>query len=368
MVDNRRQNNILELCLSHSLGGLELHMQDFARTLQLPAVVRRGSRLHALFVEQNLPHHAIGRRSFLRLARIVDELEIDVIHLQWTRDIPVAVLARLASRRRPLIVQTRNMHITRYKSDIYHRFLYHNMRLIAGISQQVNRQLHTYIPEDVRPEIITWYLGVRPPRLLSVTERQALRIDSGLREDEFVVCSVARVEPQKGQHIVLQAVQKLRDEGIPARAVLVGPAMDEAYYAGLQKDYPQDVFTGFSWRANDYIQIADCKVLATDNETFGMAIMEAMRCGVCVLGSDSGGPLESIEDMRTGLHFRTMDSTDLYRKLRMLVQDPGLKQSLAKAGKTKADQEYDSSTQFRQLLAIMQNLRAVRHRNETKDK
>ena len=46
--------------------------------------------------------------------------------------------------------------------------------------------------------------------------------------------------------------------------------------------------TGYRTKiANSYIQISSCFVLATDNETFGMAIMDAMRCGTCVLGSEA---------------------------------------------------------------------------------
>ncbi|MEZ4693106.1 MAG: glycosyltransferase [Aliarcobacter sp.] len=37
------------------------------------------------------------------------------------------------------------------------------------------------------------------------------------------------------------------------------------------------------------MQISDCLVLATKKETFGLVLNEAMKCGVCVLGSNSGG-------------------------------------------------------------------------------
>ncbi|MDY0365974.1 MAG: glycosyltransferase [Arcobacteraceae bacterium] len=95
--------------------------------------------------------------------------------------------------------------------------------------------------------------------------------------------------------------------------------------------------------------------MATENETFGMAIMDAMRCGVCVLGSDSGGPLESIDHMKTGLHFKTMDSDDLYEKLKLIAKDSELRANLAKAGEEKADREYDNITQFGKLKEIIKN-------------
>ncbi len=40
-----------------------------------------------------------------------------------------------------------------------------------------------------------------------------------------------------------------------------------------------------------------------------------MKCGVCILGSNSGGPLEIIDDEKTGLHFESMNSDSFMRKI-----------------------------------------------------
>ncbi len=101
----------------------------------------------------------------------------------------------------------------------------------------------------------------------------------------------------------MEAVQKLRENSINAKALVVGHYMDESYFDKLKEKYPNDIFTGFASNANELIQISECKVMATKNETFGMAIMDAMRCGICVLGSDSGGPLEKHYSYGNGTSF-----------------------------------------------------------------
>ena len=346
--------NILEVCLSPDFGGLELHMRDFTKFLDAKAVLNPKGKLKEKFDEHGLSYTTIGRRSFLKLAKIIDENDIDVVHLNWTKDIPVAVLAKLISKKKPKIVQTRNMHMTRFKDDFYHKFLYKNIATIVGISAKVSEQLHKFIPQDVRPKIVTWYSGVAKPKMIDEARKKELRESFGL-SSEFVVCIVARVEEGKGQHIVLEAVQKLRENSINAKALVVGHYMDESYFDKLKEKYPNEIFTGFASNANELIQISGCKVMATKNETFGMAIMDAMRCGVCVLGSDSGGPLESITHMETGLHFKTMDSDDLYEKLKLIYENKELKEKLALTGKNKADKEYDLSTQFEKLKEIVEN-------------
>lgn len=345
--------NILEVCLSPSFGGLELHMKDLTKELNLKAVINKESELKKRFIAEKLPFFEIGRYSFIKLAKIIDENDIDVVHLQWTKDIPTTVLAKLISKKKPKIVQTRNMHMTRFKYDFYHKFLYKNISTIVGISAKVSEQLYKFIPSDVRPKIITWYSGVPKPIIIDENRKIELKKSLGLK-DEFLVCIVARVEEEKGQHIVLEATEKLRANGIDAKAIIVGPpTSSDEYYNNLKEKYQNDIFTGYATNANELIQISDCKVLATRNETFGMAIMDAMRCGVCVLGSDSGGPLESITHMETGLHFKTMNSDDLYEKLKLIANDSELKNNLAKAGQDKANREYDSKIQFAKMREIL---------------
>ena len=347
--------NILVVWLSPDVGGLEIHMKDLTKYLNLKAVINKKGRLKDVFEKEGIAYEGIGRRSFLKLAKIIDENKIDIVHLQWTKDIPTAVLAKLVSKQKPKIVQTRNMHMTRFKSDFYHRFLYKNIDTMIGISKKVCEQLEKYIPEDIRPKIVTWYNGVPKPVIINEDKKSELKRSFGI-EDEFIVCIVARVEEAKGQHIVLEAVGKLRAEGVSAKALIVGHYMNKEYFDNLVRKYPKDIFTGFASNANELLQISDCKVMATRNETFGMAIMDAMRCGVCALGSDSGGPLESIEHMETGLHFKTMDSDDLYEKLKLIASDSELKNRLAKAGKEKADKEYDSKVQFEKLRGIIEGV------------
>lgn len=346
--------NILEVCLSPDFGGLEVHVRDLTKFLKVKAVLNPKGRLKESFIKEKMPFETIGRYNFIKLAKIIDENSIDVVHLNWTKDIPTTVLAKLISKKKPKIIQTRNMHMTRFKDDFYHKFLYKNIDSIVGISAKVSEQLNKFIPSDIRPKIITWYSGVPKPKIIEKSRKKELKNSFGLK-DEFIVCIVARVEEAKGQHIVLEAVEKLRVDGINAKALIVGHYMDENYFNNLKTKYINDIFTGFASNANELIQISDCKVMATRNETFGMAIMDAMRCGVCVLGSDSGGPLESIDNMRTGLHFKTMDSNDLYEKLKMLVKNSDLKNTLALAGQKKADKEYDNITQFSKLKDILEN-------------
>jgi L-malate glycosyltransferase len=113
-------SNILELCLSPDLGGLELYMVRASHFLHdktnVISVINESGKLEQYYKDTEFRYEKIKRSSTLlsflttkKLAKIIDDNSIDVVHLHWTKDIPVAVLAKLLSKQKPKLVQTRNM-------------------------------------------------------------------------------------------------------------------------------------------------------------------------------------------------------------------------------------------------------------------
>lgn len=349
---------ICELCLSPDLGGLELYMMRASHYLgdQCISVINEKGKLKSYY-EGTLHHYyTLKRRNVLlswlsagALAKIIDNEEIDVLHVHWTKDLPLAVSAKLLSRRRPKVVQSRHMTMTRFKDDFYHRFLYKNIDGILAVTNQVKNQIEKFIPSDIRPKTQVLYIGAEQPALISSQMRKERREQLGLN-DSFCVGIVGRIELPKGQHIVLEAVKSLNVMGIDAKTLVVGHAMDDGYLRHLQNEYSESaVFTGFTNEAQTMMQLCDVLVLATENETFGLVLIEAMMCGVCVVASCSGGPLEIIDDELNGLLFKTFDALDLAEKLISLYQNSDMRQMFAEAGRVKALEKFESEKQFEVL-------------------
>lgn len=285
------------------------------------------------------------------LARILDEEAIDVLHLHWTKDLPVAIMAKLFSKRKIRVVQSRHMTMTRFKDDFYHRFLYRNLDGMLAVTHQVKSQIEKFIPCEICPKTEVLYIGAEAPVLITDEEKKRRREQLGLGES-FTVGIVGRIEPQKGQYVVIDAVEKLFAQGIDARALIVGHPMSEEYLEALQNDVAKRglndriIFTGFTREAQAMMQLCDVLVLATENETFGLVLIEAMMCGVCVCASDSGGPLEIIDDGVTGVLFKTFDAEDLAVKLAYLQQRADIREEYARSGRQKALDVFESQKQF----------------------
>jgi glycosyltransferase involved in cell wall biosynthesis len=326
-----------------------------ARAFGAFGVVAKKGRLKEYFEKEGLVHEAIGQKNPFALAKIIDTCKADVLHVHWTKDLPVAVVAKLLSHQKPKIVQTRHMHMTRFKDDFYHRFLYRNVDGIIGVTRLVCEQIEKFVPKAVRPKVFASYIGVATPPVLEPPERLKLRKEYGL-ERAFVVGIFGRIESAKGQHVVLEAVEYLRQKGQAIATLVVGSAMDKNYEKSLHERFGKDVFVGFSNQVSKLMQGCDCVVLATEKETFGLVLIEAMRAGVCVFGSNNGGPREIIEDGVSGMLFKPMDAQDLAAKLALVLEDEGLRTALAQRGQERAKERFDETTQFKEVRAALEEL------------
>lgn len=363
---------ICELCLSPDLGGLELYMMRASRYLseqsECISVINENGKLKSYYENSAYCYFTLKRRNVLfswitarQLARILDKEAIDVLHVHWTKDLPTAIIAKLLSKRKPKVVQSRHMTMTRFKNDLYHRFLYRNLDLMLAVTHQVKTQIEKFIPKQIRPRTEVLYIGAEQPTIISEEEKKDRREQLGLA-DSFTVGIVGRIEPQKGQWVVIDAIEKLIHEGINAKALIVGHAMSGEYLETLQKDVimrglkDRIIFTGFTREVSVMMQLCDAMVLATENETFGLVLIEAMMCGVCVVASDSGGPLEIIDDEINGLLFKTFDPEDLAEKLALLQQNFELRMKYALKGKQKGLDVFESQKQFKKLTKELEKL------------
>lgn len=364
--------NLLELCLSPDLGGLELYMVRSAKALvndfDVLSVISTNTKLEQYYEDSQYRYLKIPRkRSFSfsaarKLARIIDENAIDVIHMHWTKDLPIAVMAKVLSKKKPKLVQTRNMTMTRFKDDFYHRFLYKHMDLILPVTHQVAQQIERFIPQQVRPKIEVLYMGSDQPEVLSQEEIRAYKEEIGAREDEFVIGMVGRIEHTKGQYLLIEAVEKLKEQGVAVKVYMVGHAMEERYELMLSKMVMEKgledsiKFLGFTKNPHRFMQACDCLVLATACETFGLVLIEAMQVGTAVIATNQCGPLEIIEDGESGLLFEKNSSDDLARKIAELQADKNLCSVISENGKKRAAEQFSSVKQFAALARVLEGV------------
>ncbi len=362
---------ILELCLSTGFGGLELYAFRAAQALDknhdIIAVLNNNSKLADHFGNNsNIKTEFLKRsRGFLpllnarRLARLADDNRIDVIHIHHGKDLALAAFAKYFSKSKPSIVYTRQMQITRSKDDLYHNFLYKQMDLMLTITKRLEADAKQFIcryPDKIK----TLYYGVdAPEHFLSNDERIRQREEAGFKDDDFIVGLIGRLEESKGQHLLISAIAGAKDKGSNIHALIVGHEMNQGYRNTLKqlatdKGIAENIiFMDFAPDPQRLMQLCDCIVLATYEETFGLVLPEAMRAGIAVIGSNSGGVPEIIKHGETGLLFDSGDANSLCEQIMLLAKDPEIRSNIAANGKQDADSRFNTDDHFSQLQQLI---------------
>ncbi|MFC1925712.1 glycosyltransferase family 4 protein [Chloroflexota bacterium] len=174
------------------------------------------------------------------------------------------------------------------------------------------------------------YLGVNTDIFRSDLDVSELKNKFSINGDKVILYTGWLIE-RKGAHLLLQAVKELKEVKQDRMQVfLIGPDHGlkqslESEARSLESDQlrihvlgPVDDRT-----LRSFYTLADFLVFPTmtDDEGFGLVAVEAMASGTPVIGSRIGAIPEVIRDKETGLLFAPGDSSDLARKINMLLQD-----------------------------------------------
>lgn len=89
-------------------------------------------------------------------------------------------------------------------------------------------------------------------------------------------------------------------------------------------------------------------------EQFGRVLIEAMACGLPVIGSDSGAIPEVIGE--AGLIFREGDVYGLQEALERLIADPALYQALSRAGRARVIRHYTQERIAQETIEVYRSL------------
>jgi glycosyltransferase involved in cell wall biosynthesis len=162
------------------------------------------------------------------------------------------------------------------------------------------------------------------------------------RFDEPTILYLGRLKKYKRVDLVLRAVARLRDRGVTARLVVAGQGDQrgelENLAAGLKLGDIVE-FAGFvsEERKRELFRRSWVHVLASPKEGWGISNVEAAACGTATVASDSPGLRDSVRDRETGFLVPHGNVDALADRLRTILQDPALRDSLGSAARTFAE-------------------------------
>jgi len=238
-----------------------------------------------------------------RMAEVAERQELDLLHVHYA--IPhatCAILARLIAEdsKVKVITTLHGTDITYVGSDPSFfritKFSIEESDAVTAVSKWLKDRTRQEFQTDC--EIHTIYNFVDPKRFKPRTcDRSRFS-----RADEKIVMHISNFRPVKRVGDVV-AVFDLINKRVPSRLVLVGEGPEIAVADRLIKARglsDRVEFLGEQDLIEDIVPCADLVLLPSEYESFGLAALEAMACGVPVVASRSGGLVELIEDGVTG--------------------------------------------------------------------
>jgi len=350
---------ILQVSSARAFGGGERHLADLARGL-----ATRGHEVFAALAHDSplrdeldaLPprnvhtmalRNALDIGSALKLARVARDEKIDVIHAHVARDYTLAALAaRRATDARLVITR----HVLFPLSRLHRRALSNVSRVIA-VSGAVARSLRAqnlFDPEKIR--VVTNGVDVR--RFADAREefeRSVEKSDKSVEESEKFAEKYERESPEggnarrplrvgivgelsevKGQEDFVRAAAVVAERfGDAVEFVIAGEDATRGgeYRERLERLVAELGLTGrvlLLGRCDDAARVLaslDVFVSASRTEAFGMAMAEALACGVPVVATATEGAREIVEDGLTGLIVPIGDSDALASAVLSLLKD-----------------------------------------------
>ena len=337
-----------ELGLELAKRGHEVHFISYSMPFRL-----KHFQEHTVFHEVQVLNYPLFQYPPYTLAlaakqaEVADEVGLDILHAHYA--VPHAVcayLARQVARSKKLRVAT-TLHgtdITLVGADrSFHsltRFGIERSDGVTAVSEYLRRRTVEVFAPDRDIEVIPNFVD---------TARFAPGRGVGCKRDWFalkgekIIVHISNFRQTKRTPEIVSAFAAIRAQ-VPAVLLMVGDGPDRtrcrdvAVELGVERKVR---FLGQVDDVEDVLCVADLFMLASENESFGLAALEAMSMGVPVVATTAEGLPELVQDGVTGHLVPVGDVGAMARRGIEILGDPARHGDLSAAARRTAVERYD---------------------------
>ncbi len=300
-----------ELGIELAQRGHEVHFISYAQPIRL---VEPQPNIHFHEVEVSryplfdYPPYDLALAT--RMAEVAELYDLDLLHVHYA--IPHSVSALLArqmlaaspsKRKLPFVTTLHGTDITLVGLDRSYlpitRYSIEESNGVTAISRYLRditlKEFEIKNPIEVIYNFVNCDLYVRDAE----APRRRLEYAS---PDERILVHLSNFRPVKRITDTIEIFDRVRKK-IPSKLLLIGdgPDRSKAEWLAVQKGIHEDVlFLGKQDRVREKLAIADVMLLPSELESFGLAALEAMACGVVPIATRVGGLPEVIDSGNTG--------------------------------------------------------------------
>jgi N-acetyl-alpha-D-glucosaminyl L-malate synthase BshA len=176
-------------------------------------------------------------------------------------------------------------------------------------------------------------------------------------EGEAGVIHVSNFRPVKRIPDVLGVFDRIRKK-VPARLLLIGDGPQRSFAERRVRELgfeDRAMFLGNVAAIETVLPVARLMLLPSDAESFGLAALEAMACGVPVIGTAAGGLPEVVADGACGYLKAVGDVEGMADAALTLLEDPERWRQFSSEARRRAVEEFPTDeivSRYRQLYEV----------------
>lgn len=321
-----------ELGIGLAQKGHEVHFISYKRPARL------------MQFTQNVYLHEVGSFEYplfehppydsLLASKIVDVAvheKLDVLHVHYA--IPHAAVAFLATQilkskgiNLPVVTTLHGTDITLVGLDkslsTVVEFSINQSNKVTSVSNSLRLQTQEYFNTDKEISVIYNFINLkRFDRKPNPEYRSAFAPDG-----EKIMVHISNFRKVKRVEDVVKCFSLARKK-IPVKLLLIGDGPERRNVEAMCRELGtcNDIrFLGKQDAVEDLLSLSDLFILPSAKESFGLAALEAMACGVPVISTDVGGLPEVNEHGKTGYLCELGDVIDMSEKAVKILSDDNL--------------------------------------------
>jgi len=364
-------------CSSLSWGGLEMNTVRYAQWMQergyrvivfavssSPIAMEATSKdLHLVAIKRNAKYFDF--RSAYRLSNLFRQHDVSLVWFRDTRDMDTLAWAKRFSRSSFKLLYQQAMQFTVNKRDMIHTFRFRAIDAWVSTLDFLRDQVKQYTRFPAS-KIYEVPLGVDTFRLRrNESLKNPARDYFHLDHNAFVFGVIGRIDPLKGQHLAIHALNRLHAQNCKVHLLIVGESTRNEggeYEDSLRmlieqlnlqsyvhiRPYTSDVF--------HFYHAIDSFLLCSKGETFGTVTIEAMAMGLPIIGTRSSGTPELLDNGTCGLLVDPENTIEWSEAMEKIITDADDAKRMGMRAKHRFDERYAKEASVERLDRIVQRL------------
>ncbi len=287
-----------------------------------------------------------------KMAQVAQREKLDILHVHYA--VPHATSAYLAKK---IIADTMNLPVitTLHGTDItlvgkepsYYditRFSIEQSDAVTAVSEYLKNQTLYRFAINKPIEVIPNFVDTE--RFAPVTDKREVCRECRLMPEEKNIMHISNFRPVKRIPDIIEVFEGIVKQ-MKARLVLIGSGPEEERVRMLvdeKKLSGRVMFLGKQEDVSHLLPCADLYLLLSEHESFGLTALEAMSCGVPVIGTRGSGMESYLGDNTAGQLYPIGDIPAIIEGCVRVLKDPDLARKQGENGRKRAIEEYNSDT------------------------